>query len=193
MSGPTQRCQRGDRRGQRYRRGLLPRSLPPAAATIVAVVDRDLARRASRGGGVRRARLWRPMSATRPALDGLRGGDRARDAGRSRCSSTAPASSRCRQRPHDLPMAAWDDVVRVDQRGTYVACLVFATAHGRSAGAAAIVNIASIAGMRSMPLHAYAPGQGGRDRDHRMPRRGMGTLRRPGQRGVARLHAARRP
>ena len=28
-------------------------------------------------------------------------------------------------RPHDLPMAAWDDVVRVDQRGTYVACLAF--------------------------------------------------------------------
>jgi NAD(P)-dependent dehydrogenase (short-subunit alcohol dehydrogenase family) len=24
-------------------------------------------------------------------------------------------------RPHDLPMSSWDDVVRVDQRGTYVA------------------------------------------------------------------------
>jgi 3-oxoacyl-[acyl-carrier protein] reductase len=28
-------------------------------------------------------------------------------------------------RPHDLPMTAWDDV-RVDQRGTYVACVAFA-------------------------------------------------------------------
>jgi NAD(P)-dependent dehydrogenase (short-subunit alcohol dehydrogenase family) len=59
-------------------------------------------------------------------------------------------------RPHDLPMPAWDDVVRVDQRGTYVACL--AVARGmieRRRGS--IVNIASIAGMRSMPLHAYAP------------------------------------
>ena len=56
-------------------------------------------------------------------------------------------------RPHDLPMSAWDDVVRVDQRGTYVACLAFAKGMiGRKRGS--IVNIASIAGMRSMPLHA---------------------------------------
>jgi NAD(P)-dependent dehydrogenase (short-subunit alcohol dehydrogenase family) len=59
-------------------------------------------------------------------------------------------------RPHDLPMSAWDDIVRVDQRGTYVACLAFARGMiGRKRGS--IVNIASIAGMRSMPLHAYAP------------------------------------
>jgi NAD(P)-dependent dehydrogenase (short-subunit alcohol dehydrogenase family) len=59
-------------------------------------------------------------------------------------------------RPHDLPMSAWDDVVRVDQRGTYVACLAFARGMiKRRRGS--IVNIASIAGMRSMPLHAYAP------------------------------------
>jgi NAD(P)-dependent dehydrogenase (short-subunit alcohol dehydrogenase family) len=59
-------------------------------------------------------------------------------------------------RPHALPMKAWDDVVRIDQRGTYVACLAFASAMiARRRGA--IVNIASIAGMRAMPLHAYAP------------------------------------
>src|SRR5258708_1431451 len=59
-------------------------------------------------------------------------------------------------RPHDLPMASWDDVVRVDQRGTYVACVAFARQMiTRKRGS--IVNIASIAGMRSMPLHAYAP------------------------------------
>ena len=59
-------------------------------------------------------------------------------------------------RPHDLPMTAWDDVVRVDQRGTYVACVAFARGMiARRRGS--IVNIASIAGMRSMPLHAYAP------------------------------------
>jgi len=58
--------------------------------------------------------------------------------------------------PETLPMASWDHVVRVDQRGTYVACLAFGrrmAARGRGA----IVNIASVAGMRSMPLHAYAP------------------------------------
>lgn len=59
-------------------------------------------------------------------------------------------------RPHDLPMQRWDDVVRVDQRGTYVACIAFARRMiERRRGS--IVNIASIAGMRSMPLHAYAP------------------------------------
>ena len=60
------------------------------------------------------------------------------------------------QRPHDLPMSIWDDVVRVDQRGTYVACTAFARGMlTRRRGS--IVNIASVAGMRSMPLHAYAP------------------------------------
>ncbi|MGB9118363.1 SDR family NAD(P)-dependent oxidoreductase [Bradyrhizobium sp.] len=59
-------------------------------------------------------------------------------------------------RPHGLPMSTWDDVVRVDQRGTYVACIAFARLMiERRRGS--IVNIASIAGMRSMPLHAYAP------------------------------------
>ncbi len=58
--------------------------------------------------------------------------------------------------PETLSLSSWDQVVRVDQRGTYVACLAFGrrmAARGRGA----IVNIASIAGMRSMPLHAYAP------------------------------------
>src|SRR6187401_2830696 len=46
-------------------------------------------------------------------------------------------------RPHDLPMTAWDDVVRVDQRGTYVACVAFARGMiARRRGS--IVNIASI-------------------------------------------------
>ncbi len=58
--------------------------------------------------------------------------------------------------PDRLSMASWDEVVRVDQRGTYVAAVVFGTRMAaRRRGS--IVNIASIAGMRSMPLHAYAP------------------------------------
>lgn len=58
--------------------------------------------------------------------------------------------------PETLPMAAWDDVVKIDQRGTYVASLAFGRRMA-ARGSGAIVNIASIAGMRSMPLHAYAP------------------------------------
>jgi NAD(P)-dependent dehydrogenase (short-subunit alcohol dehydrogenase family) len=59
-------------------------------------------------------------------------------------------------RPTELTMQDFDDVVRVDQRGTYVACVAFGRRMvERSRGA--IVNIASIAGMRSMPLHSYTP------------------------------------
>lgn len=58
--------------------------------------------------------------------------------------------------PERLSMANWDEVVRVDQRGTYVASVVFGLRMAaRRRGS--IVNIASIAGMRSMPLHTYAP------------------------------------
>jgi NAD(P)-dependent dehydrogenase (short-subunit alcohol dehydrogenase family) len=58
--------------------------------------------------------------------------------------------------PEELTMEAWDNVINIDQRGTYVASVAF----GRfmaARGAGNIVNIASITGMRSVPLHAYAP------------------------------------
>ena len=59
-------------------------------------------------------------------------------------------------RPTELPMAVWDHVIHIDQRGTYLACVVFGAAMlTRRAGS--IVNIASITGSRSVPLHAYAP------------------------------------
>jgi NAD(P)-dependent dehydrogenase (short-subunit alcohol dehydrogenase family) len=58
--------------------------------------------------------------------------------------------------PESLPMAAWDDVVRVDQRGTYVTSVAFGRRMARR-GRGVIINIASITGMRSVPLHAYAP------------------------------------
>jgi NAD(P)-dependent dehydrogenase (short-subunit alcohol dehydrogenase family) len=58
--------------------------------------------------------------------------------------------------PETLPLSSWDEVVRIDQRGTYVASLAFGRRMAQR-GHGAIVNIASIAGMRSMPLHSYAP------------------------------------
>jgi NAD(P)-dependent dehydrogenase (short-subunit alcohol dehydrogenase family) len=59
-------------------------------------------------------------------------------------------------RPTELSMSLYDDIIRVDQRGTYVACVAFGRLMlPRRRGA--IVNIASVAGMRSMPLHAYGP------------------------------------
>jgi len=59
--------------------------------------------------------------------------------------------------PEDLDMALWDRIVHIDQRGTYVASLAFGRRMAARGDGGAIVNIASIAGSRSMPLHAYAP------------------------------------
>lgn len=59
-------------------------------------------------------------------------------------------------RPQHLPMTIWDDIVRVDQRGTWLTCRSFGSRMAaRRAGS--IINIASISGMRSTPFHAYSP------------------------------------
>ena len=59
-------------------------------------------------------------------------------------------------RPFELTMQRWDEITDVDQRGTYLSCVAFGQAMvQRRQGS--IVNIASVVGMRSMPLHAYAP------------------------------------
>lgn len=58
--------------------------------------------------------------------------------------------------PDELDMHTWDQIVNVDQRGTYLACRLFGQ-QMVAAGQGAIVNIASIAGMRSVPLHSYGP------------------------------------
>ena len=59
-------------------------------------------------------------------------------------------------RPTEMMMSVYDDIIRVDQRGTYVASVAFGRYMvGRRRGS--IINIASVAGMRSMPLHAYGP------------------------------------
>jgi NAD(P)-dependent dehydrogenase (short-subunit alcohol dehydrogenase family) len=62
--------------------------------------------------------------------------------------------------PERLPLAEWDFVARVDLRGTYVCCAAFG-ARMAARGAGAIVNIASVAGMRSGPLHSYGPAKAG--------------------------------
>lgn len=59
--------------------------------------------------------------------------------------------------PEELSLDLWDRVVHVDQRGTYVTCLAFGRRMAARGKGGAIVNIASIAGSRSMPLHAYSP------------------------------------
>jgi NAD(P)-dependent dehydrogenase (short-subunit alcohol dehydrogenase family) len=58
--------------------------------------------------------------------------------------------------PENLPLQLIDKVMQVNQRGLYLCSAAFGMRMvSRRRGA--IVNIASIAGMRSMPLHVYAP------------------------------------
>ena len=58
--------------------------------------------------------------------------------------------------PDQLSMKEWDIVNAIDLRGTYLCCALFGAAMAaRRKGT--IVNIASVAGMRSGPLHAYGP------------------------------------
>ena len=58
--------------------------------------------------------------------------------------------------PRALTMDVFDDIVRVNQRGTYVCCVAFGEKMVRRRRGS-IINIASISGLTSMPLHAYAP------------------------------------
>jgi NAD(P)-dependent dehydrogenase (short-subunit alcohol dehydrogenase family) len=62
--------------------------------------------------------------------------------------------------PEDLDMSEWDRVVQIHLRGTYGTCRA---AGGRMAarGRGAIVNMASVMGMVSGPLHAYGPAKAG--------------------------------
>ena len=58
--------------------------------------------------------------------------------------------------PEELTMKEWDLVAHIDWRGSYLVC---AAAGRRMAerGHGSIVNIASVSGMRSAPLHGYGP------------------------------------
>ena len=58
--------------------------------------------------------------------------------------------------PEALKMTMWDRVVGIDLRGTYLCAVAFGRAMALR-GRGSIVNIASITGSRSVPLHAYAP------------------------------------
>ena len=62
--------------------------------------------------------------------------------------------------PDQLGLREWDFVTRIDLRGTYKCCARFGS-HMAARRSGAIVNIASVAGMRSGPLHAYAPAKAG--------------------------------
>lgn len=63
-------------------------------------------------------------------------------------------------RPEDFAPETFERVLSTNLTGTYTMCAEFGAAMA-ARGSGAIVNIASVAGMRSMPLHAYAPAKAG--------------------------------
>lgn len=62
--------------------------------------------------------------------------------------------------PEELTLKEWDFVARIDLRGTYLCCALFGAGMARRGGGV-IVNIASVAGMGSGPLHSYGPAKAG--------------------------------
>lgn len=62
--------------------------------------------------------------------------------------------------PERLTLEEWDSIFSVDLRGTYQCCVSFGRRMAQ-AGMGAIVTIASIAGMRSAPNHAYSVAKAG--------------------------------
>lgn len=62
--------------------------------------------------------------------------------------------------PDQLSLKEWDFVSKIDLRGTYLCCATFGTEMAKR-GQGCIVNIASVAGMRSGPLHSYGPAKAG--------------------------------
>lgn len=134
------------------------RRLAEAGARL-AVVDidagraRDVARAMDKGAGQARAygldvRDAKAVEAIAEAIEA--------DLGAVDILVTSAGVLQMPQPPEELSLADWDNVVAVDQRGVYLSCLAFGRLMARR-GRGSIVNIASIAGMRSMPLHAYAP------------------------------------
>ena len=125
-----------------------------ARGAKVAVLDRDL-RRADAVAKEVDGRAWIADVADEPSLTAAAHAIEA-EFGPVEALVNSAGIIQVPQRPSELSMTVWDDVVRVDQRGTYLASILFAQSMlQRRRGS--IINIASIAGMRSMPLHSYAP------------------------------------
>lgn len=62
--------------------------------------------------------------------------------------------------PDALDSAVFQRTLAISLEGTFNMCAVFGSSMAKR-GAGAIVNIASVAGMRSMPLYAYSPAKAG--------------------------------
>lgn len=58
--------------------------------------------------------------------------------------------------PERLRMSDWDREMAVDLRGTFVMCRAVGSRMARR-GSGAIVNVASVVGVSSAPVHGYAP------------------------------------
>ncbi len=129
------------------------RALADAGARV-AVVDRDLeaARRvAAACNGSAHALDVRDEAAIDAVAEAIE-----RDLGPTAICVTSAGLIQRPLPPHELTVADIDDILAVDLRGVLLTCRAFGTRMARRGGGV-ICNIASIAGMRAMPLHAYSP------------------------------------
>ncbi len=125
-----------------------------AAGAIVAVLDRDETRANALAAEIH-GKAWAVDVGDEAAIEACAGAIEAA-VGPVNILVNSAGVIQVPATPEQLAMSAWDDVVRIDQRGTYVASVAFGRRMA-TRGRGSIVNIASVAGMRSMPLHAYAP------------------------------------
>ena len=125
-----------------------------AAGAMVAVLDRDEARANALAAEIN-GKAWVADVGDEKAIEACAGAIEAA-VGPVNILVNSAGVIQVPVAPEQLAMSAWDDVVRIDQRGTYVASVAFGRRMA-TRGRGSIVNIASVAGMRSMPLHAYAP------------------------------------
>jgi len=129
------------------------RLLAEAGATVV-VLDRDEPRANAVAAEVK-GKPWVADVGDEKALENCAGGIEAA-IGPVTVLVNSAGVTQIPESPEQLPMSSWDNVVRIDQRGTYVASVAFGRRMAKR-GRGCIINIASVAGMRSMPLHAYTP------------------------------------
>lgn len=129
-----------------------------AAGARVVVADRDVAAgeavAAAVGGTFRRIDVG-DEQAVAEAVDAVE-----RDVGPIDVLVTCAGVLQRTLPPGELSWKEWDLVQRIHLRGTYACCAEVGTRMaGRGRGS--IVVIASVAGMRSGPLHSYGPAKAG--------------------------------
>ena len=124
-------------------------------AVIVADIDIDHARAVAAAIGGQ-ARAWHVDVTDEGSISAAAAGIEAEVGPVTKVVANAGIIQSAVALPEDLTLAEWDKVMHVDLRGVFLTNRCFGQAMA-TRGTGAIVNIASISGMRATPLHVYSP------------------------------------